>query len=117
VVEVVPPVLVVVPVPVFRAEAVGDSAGLPLALVLVAAAPPDDALTPGNNWSLQLAGTPAAKALIWSAGQVLMQLMSSVPAMKDWHSQASRAAPVSSPLQKEEAGSVVSQEVTQAPSF
>jgi len=116
VVEVVPPVLVVVPVPVFRAEAVGDSAGLPLALVL-AAALPDDALTPGNNCPLQLAGTPAAKALIWSAGQVLMQLMSSVPAMKDWHSQASRAAPVSSPLQKEEAGSVVSQEVTQAPSF
>ena len=46
-----------------------------------------------------------------------MQLMRDAPASKDWHVQASRAAPVSSPLQKDETGSVVSQEVTQAPSF
>jgi hypothetical protein len=35
--------------------------------------------------------------------------MSAVPAMKDWHSHWSRAAPVSVPVQKELAGEVVSQ--------
>jgi hypothetical protein len=62
-------------------------------LEVVAAAPVEDTETPGKSCPRHKAGIPAAKELIWSEGQALMQVIRLVP-MKDWQVHWSRAAPV-----------------------
>jgi hypothetical protein len=62
-------------------------------LEVVAAAPVEDTETPGKSCPRHKAGTPAAKELIWSEGQALMQVIRLVPT-RDWQVHWSRAAPV-----------------------
>lgn len=82
--------------------------------LVVGAAPSLDELTvtPGNKVPLHRAGTPAAKTEISEEGHAWMQVIRLVP-ISESHVHWSRAAPVSLPLQVDEAADVFSQEATQ----
>src|ERR1700759_469087 len=85
---------------------------LPPELVVGEAPPAEElALTPGNKVPLHRAGTPAAKTETSEEGQAWMQVIRLVP-ISESQVHLSRAAPVSSPLQVDEAGDVFSQEAT-----
>jgi hypothetical protein len=77
-------------------------------VVVAVALPPAELLvgeaaaTPGNSCSLHFSGTRPAYLATSVSGQALMQEMNTALEEKVAHAQSSRAAPVSSPLQKEE---------------
>jgi hypothetical protein len=77
-------------------------------VVVAVALPPAELLvgttaaTPGNNCSLHFSGTRPAYLPTSASGQALIQEMNTALEEKVAHLQSSRAAPVSSPSQKEE---------------